>query len=818
MTRVRLTNRGWTEKPSITRRQLLASAAVAAAGVAGAVARRKDRHITPSLLSQLTLPVANTISNPAGSTGIRTSASAQEAGSFQNQIGWAYTCDDSIPPKQLRADMQRMRDLGCTALYIGHDNPARAGWGSAEPGLSFAVWYEIEANGPEKQAAEQKLAVIIQGIEIAREAELQVVLPIDYQIQQGPLWSRNYPNDLALAADGTPLNSYGDAIASPYSAAFRRDKRAYYEWVEARLLSVYPHIQALNLGDEPSGCDYSPHAMAAFEERYGLPWADAASWQRGEFQSGVVADYAIWSAWQWNLINPRVRTMFTLHIERSRPFFPNVERICQQTPPTFIISADTHLHDAPSWVPLTWQDRNLLYNLVRQLGVWSLSTGKDIMPWHSVNNWGLNSGGIPEALDNHAVVVNESHRAGGGIAMTLAWGWNIRWQGLFRDEGNFAQVNKGDMLAAISPAMTGAQPGLSERSEPEPHMVLYFPSKQLYRLFGDAQSSFTFEQKPWFDITTTDFTSARFVTLTDGPALEEASRRGWPIIQVGAATVDVPAESLGYLPPNVREVYQGTLWYGQTTWAATRTLDRIAVEYEAAGLNWSNEVGLYKGSLFANGQRGRYYEYVVHERAVFHAVGDRFESTLVFRDLANGQLELGEGNRRFLPLPGPIAERLGTTPIIGDPGSLAPSFTRMRPYLTLNGENQDSDRTGEIANTSMAADGTLGEHTDPPVEQITYVVYDNGHNIPNVLFNEIARRYGADSANWWPILGRPIGRAFWVQSMIGAEGLRWVLTQPFERGILTYHPQYTDKPEYVVQGALIGNLLLRLVTESDAAY
>ena len=83
---------------------------------------------------------------------------------------------------------------------------------------------------------------------------------------------------------------------------------------------------------------------------------------------------------------------------------------------------------------------------------------------------------------------------------------------------------------------------------------------------------------------------------------------------------------------------------------------------------------------------------------------------------------------------------------------------------------------------------------------------------PNVLFNEIARRYGADTSGWWPRIGRPIGRALWTQTLIGAEGLKWVLTQPFERGILTYHPHYVNRPEFVIQGALVGNLLLRPVS------
>jgi len=829
-----LSRRGGVPRPGqrrLTRRQLLASAAVGAAGIAATYAKIGDREPEsqqePEATGDVAQPTQATLSQgstqpsvvdrlPKPPVGVTTSA--RKADAFHSHIGWAYTCDPWISPEEMRADMQRMRDLGSTTLYIGHDNPARAGWGSAEPGLSFAVWYEIQAGGPEAPAANEKLAVIIRGIEIAREVGLQVVLPIDYQIQQGRLWNEHHPDHLALGPSGQPLSSHGDAIASPYSEIFRRDRRAYYEWVQARLLSVYPHIVALNLGDEPGGCDYSPHAMAAFERRYGLPWDAAAAWQRGEFQANVVADAAIWCAWQWELINPTVRTLFTHHIERSRPFFPNLERGLQQAPPNHIISADTHLHDAPAWVPLTWQDSNLLHNVCRQLGLWSMATGKDVMPWHSVNHWGLNDGGIPEALENHTIVTDETLKAGGRIAKTLAWAWNIRWQGLFRDEGNFDHVDKDAMLDAVSTAMTESRGVISVRREPEPHAVLYFPARLLYSLIDEYGESFTFDQTDWFDLTDYDFIATRYVTLTDGPALEEAYRRGWEIIQVGGDEIEGPTESIGYLPPDIQEVHQGTVWFGATTYAATQAIQLAIEEYEAAGLSWAKEAGLYKGSLFVNGQQGRYYEYVVFERVVFHAVGNRFETTLVFRDLANGQLELGEGNLRHLPFPDPIAERIDTTPIIGDEGSLAPSFTTLRPYLTMGDENADRDRTGEVVNISIAADGTLGTYTDSPVDDIIYVTYDNGQNIPNVLYNEIVRRYGDQISDWWPRIGRPIGPAYWMQSMLGEEGLRWVLTQPYERGVLTYHPHYVDRPQFVIQNALVGNLFLRLITGSDEPY
>lgn len=781
----------------ISRRRLLA---IASAGAASPFLNRLGR-MTPTV------------------TAMTAGASSGTAPEFANHVGWAYTIDWMITPDEIRSDMRRMRHEGCTSVYIGHDNPASPGWGSAEPGLSFAVWYEIERSGPRAYESRAKLDLIHTALQAADDAGLRVVLPIDYQMQMGHAWSADHPAELALGPDGGTLRSSHDPIASPYSHVMRDHKRAYYAWIRDDLLSRYGHILAINLGDEPLGCDYSSHAMSEFYRRYGTPWERAPLWEQGEFQSGVVADYAIWCAWEWVATQAGLPAMFTFHIDRHRPFYPNFDRIFHQSPQSFIISADTHLHDAPAWVPFTAQSRNLLFDLCRRLGLWSHVSGRDVMLWHSVNHWGLHAGGIQEALDNHDIVLRATREAGGRVAKTMAWARNIRFQGLYRHEGTFAHVEPDEMVAAITPAMTAAQPSLSTRTEPEPHHVLYAPSRLIYARIGEDQPSFEWDHGAWLEHGNVDFGSTRVVTMTDGPALEAARQRGWTITSIGVADDQNTAlPRLYYLPADCREIHAGRIWFGASTHAALLSVKRAADQIRALGLDWLREAGLYKGSLYIAGPDGNYYERVIFERIVMHAVADRFESTLALRDMANGRIELGEGNRLYAELPPPAIDRIATAAIIGDDGSLAPALPVLRSHLTLFGDNQDEDRTDQQVTASIGADGSLGVAPASVSNDVTFVLYDNGHNIPNVLLAEISRRYGSASEDWWPRIGRPIGRAFWMQSAIGNEGQQWVLSQPFERAMLTYHPAYAHAPEWMVQGALVGNVFLRAIVGSTEPY
>src|SRR5688572_23602726 len=89
-------------RPRMTRRQLLASAAVGVAGIAATFVTRKELtqgeepEQEQGALGSLTQPLTDAKSNllsrvpqPFAST----TASARQADAFHSHIGWAYTCD-----------------------------------------------------------------------------------------------------------------------------------------------------------------------------------------------------------------------------------------------------------------------------------------------------------------------------------------------------------------------------------------------------------------------------------------------------------------------------------------------------------------------------------------------------------------------------------------------------------------------------------------------------------------------------------------------------------------------------------------------------
>src|SRR5690606_1698501 len=101
-------------------------------------------------------------------------------------------------------------------------------------------------------------------------------------------------------------------------------------------------ITMLSLADEPMGGDYSEPAQMEFEARYGIAMQDlsaAERWKIGEFQSGVIADYASWSADEWHRINPDILTTMSFHGgETARRVWglPDIERLFADTPDNFI--------------------------------------------------------------------------------------------------------------------------------------------------------------------------------------------------------------------------------------------------------------------------------------------------------------------------------------------------------------------------------------------------------------------------------------------------------------------------------------------------
>ena len=209
----------------------------------------------------------------------------------------------SVPersPDAVAADLRRMKQLGCNTVYLPPNNDTIAHPNGIEPGLAPAVWYALTRFTSQREDAWRIYQAILDVLDASLKAGLEVVLSIGYQIQMGEEWNEQNRDQLRRGPDQRTMNHWRSGeTASPYSERYREDIQEYYRWVDEAIVRRYSNIVALNLADEPMGSDFSPHAMAAFEARYGKSFVVASSYERGEFLSGVIADYASWSADIW---------------------------------------------------------------------------------------------------------------------------------------------------------------------------------------------------------------------------------------------------------------------------------------------------------------------------------------------------------------------------------------------------------------------------------------------------------------------------------------------------------------------------------------
>jgi hypothetical protein len=344
----------------------------------------------------------------------------------------------------------------------------------------------------------------------------------------GDEWNGANPAELRLDRNGDPLIHWESVYtASPYSEVYRRDIREYYAWINETFVLPNPHIVAVSLADEPMGTDFSPHAMTVFRARYGLPFDQATNTQRGEFLNGVIADYAGWSANHWEWLNPNVRTMMTFHVERDQPFLPDIERIFAQTPPTFVFSEDTHLDDGLIDRRITPESVRLLHGMCRTFGWLSQVYRKPLMLWTGANAWSLKrTGGMPEARQNIEIVHDSTRQAGGQIGMLMAWGWNIRFQGVYDDDGNFA-ADKDTMIEGVSALLAERRDQLSLPTGSRPDRVYYLPASKLQPAIGERRIDHLLDGIA--DLRSIEFERENAVYLTDGRALETARRLNIPI-------------------------------------------------------------------------------------------------------------------------------------------------------------------------------------------------------------------------------------------------------------------------------------------------
>ena len=404
---------------------------------------------------------------------------------FHGRVGWAYAAYPENDLERMRADLRRMRDYGANIVYIGHANPGEPD-AVTEPGLSFSIYYAIKNETPLASRALEIKDAVGRAVQAAAEVGLDVVLPIGYQLQMGREWNAANQSHLRLNPDGSPMTHWDSGpTASPYSPQFQQDIREYYDWINKQFVQSNRHIVALNLGDEPMGADYSSWAQDSFVVRYGRHfWETDVAYQRGEFLSHVLADAAASLSSYWQEINPEVWVMMTFHVERSAPWYPDFEAVFAKTPDNFVFAADTHYHDGLPTKPVV--DISLLESMVRTLGWYSFVYDKPLMLWSSANNWGLRGTtlGVEEAIENFTIVFNESRRNGGKLSMIMVWGYNIRFQGMYRLDGAEIGFDPDHMFEVISTLFQDYAAPLDASEDHSPSHVLLLAKRELYETIG----------------------------------------------------------------------------------------------------------------------------------------------------------------------------------------------------------------------------------------------------------------------------------------------------------------------------------------------
>lgn len=530
------------QKPGITRRRFLNAAAAAGGAI---LAETQGIPVLPwpgraaaqaDQAADQQPDVAGALA-PTRTFAEEALANKEKLGAFSNKVGWAYSPKPELSLDQMTADMQRMKDLGSNAVYVAHINPGYIDKMPPEPGLTYAVYHAIKNNTPHKGNAERLLGAVNKALEAARRVGLPVVLAVAYQIQMGSEWDRANGDHIRRTPEGSPLQFWDPyaVTASPYSPRYQEDIAGYYLWLQNTILSQNPNILALNLGDEPMGSDYSSWAKKAFRERYDEDFDRADPYLKGKFQAGVLADHAAWNADLWRRLNPNLRTLFTFHIQRDKPTFPSWDQIFAKTGDNFVFSNDTHMHDDLPQKPMTEEEKNLLYGMVRSIAWLSRVHSKGFMPWLGVNGWSLanlssRKGGISEAQESLRVITDVAKENGALIPMVMTWAWNMNGQGIFGY--NNLPFNPNEMAQILSSGLTQRRDTLSDQIDGRPDTVYYIDPQEVYTRIGQYSIS-QFTPAEWVDLNQFDFINQNAIWLCDeGPALEAAEKAGSQIIPV----------------------------------------------------------------------------------------------------------------------------------------------------------------------------------------------------------------------------------------------------------------------------------------------
>lgn len=166
---------------------------------------------------------------------------------------------------------------------------------------------------------------------------------------------------------------------------------------------------------------------------------------------------------------------------------------------------------------------------------------------------------------------------------------------------------------------------------------------------------------------------------------------------------------------------------------------------------------------------------------------------LLVRDMILGAIQTGD--QTFAPA------SPARVPLAGDPAPDnpdAPTYASLHYIASLAADRRIEERIGRPANETLSKDGQIGWDDDLG-RLATLAAYDEvtGHNVADVFHDYLTAR------EWNPlyVVGRPIAEPYWVWTRVnGVE--QWVLTQAFERRLLTYTPG--NDPEWRVEMGNVG--------------
>ncbi len=425
-------------------------------------------------------------------------------------VGWAVEAYPEMPAGEMEALVRRLVDRGANVVWIGHNNPGEVDPAKVEPGLSYAVYEAfLDPADPRHEGAGAMLAAQRRLLDACRAVGVKAVLPVGYQIQMGARWNEEHPEDVRRDGAGLPLDIYGGGVsASFYAPSYRRDIQAYYRWLDAELVQPYAGtILMLNLADEPLGGDFSRHAEAEFRARTGLGFSDVGDdLERqqllGAFQSGMVAEYAAWSAALWHDIHPGLPVTMSFDGAQARKSYtlPDLEPLFRDTPANFVVTFDAYPRDGLPNVALSDADLVGLFLLARSLGLYSARYGRPVWLWAAANSWGLSQasadpGSVSDAVANGLALALLARQGGGDLQGIAYWNYNVKEQGLYNDTHRTAYD-----VETMFRRVTGAFPTLRQAiaaGASQPGVLILAPPLRAHEVIGARRTAVIVEVHPF---------------------------------------------------------------------------------------------------------------------------------------------------------------------------------------------------------------------------------------------------------------------------------------------------------------------------------